>query len=94
MPTSEREVLITAGATGGLGAALGALMAPGDEVLILAPHWPLVSGIVRSLHGTPIQVPFLGVAETSDEAVEIVSNAVTEGRWPSTSTRPTIRRDA
>ena len=78
VPTSEREVLITAGATGGLGAALGALMAPGDEVLILAPHWPLVSGIVRSLHGTPIQVPFLGVAESPDDAVDIVSKAVTE----------------
>ena len=78
VPTSEREVLITAGATGGLGAALGALMAPGEEVLILAPHWPLVPGIVRSLHGTPIQVPFLGVVETPEEAVEVVSRAVTE----------------
>ena len=78
VPTSGNQVLITAGATGGLGAALGALMAPGDEVLILAPHWPLVSGIVRSLHGTPIQVPFLGVAETPDDAVSIVSTAITE----------------
>lgn len=78
VPTSEPEVLVTAGATGGLGAALGALMSPGEDVLILAPHWPLTTGIVRSLHGRPIQVPFLGLVETPDEAVDVVSKAVTE----------------
>src|SRR6187549_228398 len=57
----EREnVLVAAGATGGLGAVAGAILDGGDEVLILAPYWPLIEGIVRSFHGTPVAVPVLG----------------------------------
>ena len=48
VPTSRENVLVAAGATGGLGAVAGAIVAPGDEVLILAPHWPLISGIVQA----------------------------------------------
>ena len=44
------NVLVAAGATGGLGAVAGAILEPGDEVLILAPYWPLIEGIVRSFH--------------------------------------------
>jgi N-succinyldiaminopimelate aminotransferase len=56
----EREnVLVAAGATGGLGAVAGALLDEGDEVLILAPYWPLIEGIVRSFHGVPVAVPVL-----------------------------------
>ncbi len=67
----EREhVLIAAGATGGLGAIAGALLEPGDEVLILAPYWPLIEGIVRSFHGRPVAVPVLaGEVATASEAV-------------------------
>jgi aspartate/methionine/tyrosine aminotransferase len=69
----EREnVLVAAGATGGLGAVVGALVAPGEEVLILAPYWPLISGIVRSFHGVPIPVPFFGAADSPESAVELV----------------------
>ncbi len=54
----ERDnILVAAGATGGLGAVAGALLEPGDEVLILAPYWPLIEGIVRSFHGAPVAVP-------------------------------------
>jgi N-succinyldiaminopimelate aminotransferase len=56
--TSSAEILVTAGGTGGLGALAGATVAPGQEVLILAPHWPLIAGIVRSFHGIPVPVPF------------------------------------
>ena len=52
---------MTAGATGALGAVVGGLVHPGDEVLVLAPYWPLISGIVTSFHGTPVPVPFLGL---------------------------------
>ncbi|MGC6509433.1 MAG: pyridoxal phosphate-dependent aminotransferase [Myxococcota bacterium] len=54
---SER-VLITAGATGGLHVLAMTLLEPGDEVLILAPYWPLIAGIVRSVGAIPIEVPF------------------------------------
>jgi aspartate/methionine/tyrosine aminotransferase len=67
----EREnVLVTAGATGGLGAVAGAILEPGDEVLILAPYWPLIAGIVHSFHGRPVAVPVLaGETASADEAV-------------------------
>jgi N-succinyldiaminopimelate aminotransferase len=47
-------------------------------VLLLAPYWPLISGIVRSFHGTPVAVPFLGEATTVEEAVERVERYRTD----------------
>jgi aspartate/methionine/tyrosine aminotransferase len=77
--TTEREnVLVATGATGGLGAVAGAILRPGDEVLVLAPHWPLISGIVRSFHGVPVEVPFFGVADSPESAVEVVSASLSE----------------
>lgn len=65
------HVLVAAGATGGLGAVAGAILEPGDEVLILAPYWPLIEGIVRSFHGAPVAVPVLaGEADSAAAAVE------------------------
>ncbi|MCB9777253.1 MAG: pyridoxal phosphate-dependent aminotransferase [Alphaproteobacteria bacterium] len=55
---ARSRVIVTAGATGGLSAALGAVLAPGDEVLLLAPYWPLIRGIVQSQRGVPVDVPF------------------------------------
>jgi aspartate/methionine/tyrosine aminotransferase len=69
VPTSPRQILIAAGATGALGAAVGALVAPGEEVLLAAPYWPLISGIVRSFHGQPIDVPLVGEADDAEDAV-------------------------
>ena len=67
--TNAGNVLVTAGGTGGLGAVAGALVAPGDEVLIAGPHWPLIAGIVRSFHGKPVVVPLIGSVSSADEAV-------------------------
>jgi aspartate aminotransferase len=78
VPTERDNVLVTTGATGGLGAVAGALLAPGDEVLLLAPHWPLITGIVQSFHGVPVEVPFFGVADSPETAVETVREHLTE----------------
>jgi aspartate/methionine/tyrosine aminotransferase len=40
---------------------LGALVAPGEEVLMLAPRWPLVAGMARVFGAVPVDVPALGV---------------------------------
>jgi len=67
--TSGDEVLLTTGATGGLGAVLGALVAPGDEVLLLAPYWPLIAGIVRSFHAEAVDVPWFGAVDGVDDGL-------------------------
>ncbi len=73
LPLERDNVLVTAGATGGLGAVVGAIVEPGDEVLILAPYWPLIAGIVHSFHGVPVPVPVLaGEVASADQAVAAV----------------------
>lgn len=70
VPTDRDDVLVTAGATGGLGAVVGATVDPGDEVLLAAPHWPLIDGIVRSLLGEPVAAPILGSVTDAAGAVQ------------------------
>jgi N-succinyldiaminopimelate aminotransferase len=73
------DVLVTAGATGGLGAVAGALLEAGDEVLLLAPYWPLIEGIVRSFHGVPVAVPALaGEVDSAEGLVAALERRVTE----------------
>jgi N-succinyldiaminopimelate aminotransferase len=77
-PCSPEQVLVTTGATGGLGAIAGALVEDGDEVLLAAPYWPLISGIVRSFHGRPVPVPLIGEADSADAAVELFESRRTD----------------
>ncbi|HEY0554523.1 MAG TPA: pyridoxal phosphate-dependent aminotransferase [Thermoanaerobaculia bacterium] len=76
--TERDNVLVATGATGALGAVAGAIVKPGDEVLLLAPHWPLITGIVRSFGGVPVDVPFFGAADSPETAVEAVREHLTE----------------
>lgn len=76
--TERDNVLVATGATGGLGAVAGAIVAPGDEVLLLAPHWPLITGIVQSFNGVAVEVPFFGRADSPETAVEVVREHLTD----------------
>src|SRR5262249_44343123 len=49
---------VTAGATHAFACAARALLDHGDEVLLLAPYWPLFRGHVLSCGARPIEVPF------------------------------------
>ena len=69
------QLLVTAGATGGLAVGLGAVADAGDEVLVLAPYWPLIRGIVLAAGAVPREVPFYDRVANADEAV-----AAVEGR--------------
>lgn len=92
--TERRDVLVTAGATGALGAVIGAIVAPGEEVLVLSPYWPLITGIVRCLHGTPVVVPFIGEVDSSESAVESVRRHLTDATvalYVNTPNNPTGR---
>lgn len=50
------EVLVTSGATGGLHAALMALLNPGDECLVLEPFYGYHVSTLRSLRMVPVAV--------------------------------------
>jgi len=78
VPTDRQNLLVATGATGALGAVAGAILEPGDEVLILAPHWPLIAGIVRSFHGRPVAVPLIGEADSPESVVDLVGPFLTE----------------
>lgn len=75
----RQNVLVTAGATGGFAAVLGALVRPGDAVLLLSPRWPLVAGLVTAFGGVPVEVPFHraagpeGIPTSAEEAVALVA---------------------
>jgi N-succinyldiaminopimelate aminotransferase len=76
--TERENVLVATGATGGLGAVAGAIVSPGDEVLLLAPHWPLITGIILSFHGVAVDVPFFGAVDSPETAVEAVREKLTD----------------
>lgn len=72
------EVLVTAGATGGLAAVVGAITNPGDEVLILAPFWPLIAGITRSIGAIPVPVPFFGSVQDLESVEKTLKAHLTD----------------
>jgi len=53
------RLLITTGATGALDAIANTLLDPGDEVLIGAPYWPLIRGIVTASRGRAVEVDMM-----------------------------------
>jgi N-succinyldiaminopimelate aminotransferase len=57
-PVTRERIQVTAGATSGLDLVFRSLLAPGDEVIVLAPFWPLVRGIVSAAGGVPVELPF------------------------------------
>ncbi len=73
VPTTPRHILVAAGATGGLGAVIGALLRPGEKVLLLAPYWPLIAGIVRAFSGEPVAVPVFGPGDGIGGAGELLA---------------------
>jgi aminotransferase len=53
----EREVLVTCGATGGLNAAVAALLNPGDEVILFEPFYGYHASELKSKRVVPVIVP-------------------------------------
>ena len=91
---SSDEILVTAGATGGLSALAGALLSPGDEMLILAPFWPLIRGIAQSFRAKPVEVPFFDRVDSEASAEAAVEACVTPRSrvlYVSTPSNPTGR---
>ncbi len=71
---SAVNVQITAGATHALSCAVRSILSPGDQILVLAPYWPLIRGISRSVGLRLVEVPFSHVLlrqENSDVSCSI-----------------------
>ncbi|WP_428267491.1 pyridoxal phosphate-dependent aminotransferase [Haliangium sp.] len=75
------NVQITCGATHALSCAMRAVLDPGDELLVLSPHWPLIRNIALSHAVNPVDVPFShrllrldpGAGAPEDAAVDLIS---------------------
>jgi aspartate aminotransferase len=52
------QIQVTNGISHGLYLTFGALLKPGDSVLILSPQWLFVTGMVRSFGAAPVEVPY------------------------------------
>lgn len=53
----RRALQVMAGATAGLTCVSAAIVQPGDEVILPAPYWPLIRGILRGRGAVPVEVP-------------------------------------
>ncbi len=49
-------VQVTVGATHALSCAVQALCDPGDELILVTPHWPLIRGIALGFNVVPLEV--------------------------------------
>ncbi|MBK9087618.1 MAG: pyridoxal phosphate-dependent aminotransferase [Holophagales bacterium] len=94
VPVERSNVFVAGGGTSGLASVVGAIVSPGDEVLILAPHWPLIEGHVKMAGGVPVDVPFFGVADSASTAAAVVEAALsprTVALYVNTPSNPTGR---
>ncbi len=94
LPCERESVLIGAGATALLANVAGVLAAPDEEVLILAPFWPLIRGIVQAFRARPVEVPFYDRVDSAEAAVAAVRERLSPrsvALYVSTPSNPTGR---
>ncbi len=77
IPIAMDGVQVTCGATHALACAVGALLDPGDEMILMTPHWPLIKGIAQSRSVVPIEVPFTQPILEGQDPEEILEGVVT-----------------
>jgi aspartate/methionine/tyrosine aminotransferase len=58
LPVHVENLQVTAGATHVFSCATRALLDAGDEVLLLAPFWPLIRGHLISVGARAVEIPF------------------------------------
>ncbi|MCB9529914.1 MAG: pyridoxal phosphate-dependent aminotransferase [bacterium] len=77
VPTAPDDVLVTAGATGALSAIIRTLCSPGDELLVVAPFWPLIRSAALAMGATPVAVPLFETAHDPASAIAALEAART-----------------
>ena len=85
---STKRVMIVPGATGGLHISAMTTLSPGDEVLVLAPFWPLAAGIIRAVGAVPVPVPYFGVDGSAVEKIQSFVTTRTVGVYCNTPNNP------
>ncbi len=55
--TTADQVHVGCGCTHALFCAARALLNPGDQVLVVSPYWPLVTGVLRTVGAEVVEVP-------------------------------------
>ena len=93
---SEAEVTLTAGGTQALFTALGAIVHPGDEVIIIDPAYDCYSPTVELFGGTPVHVRLAADMRFDADAVAATITPRTRALMINTPHNPagTILRDA
>ncbi|HVK86568.1 MAG TPA: pyridoxal phosphate-dependent aminotransferase [Kofleriaceae bacterium] len=79
IPVGPAGVQVAVGATHALACAVQAVCDPGDELILLTPHWPLIRGIALGYNVVPVEVPFTlhGAERSPDDAVARIEAAIT-----------------
>ncbi len=90
----DREcVQVVSGATAGLSVVAEALLDPGDEVIVPAPFWPLIRGIVSKRGARAVEVPFFDRAKDgafdAEAALEAAVTKRTAAIYVNTPHNPT-----
>ena len=96
---------VTCGATQALATVAQACLNPGDEVIVLCPHWPLIRGIISTVGGVVVDVDYeaaiadpeavLGAAVTSrTKAVYFANPNNPDGRLLTTEEGERLHRFA
>lgn len=77
---TENEIAVTAGAMGALYLTSVCVLNPGDEVIILEPHWPNYTNMVKMCRAVPRYVSFMGpgALENLAENIEKTINEKTK----------------
>lgn len=86
------EVQVMSGATAGLSVVTSTLLGPGDEVLLPAPYWPLIRGIVVTQGAVPVEIPFfdrIGADFDPEAALEEAVSDRTVAVYVNTPNNPT-----
>jgi N-succinyldiaminopimelate aminotransferase len=60
---TSANIQVACGATHALFCTVQALCNPGDELVLLTPHWPLIKGMAHGFNVRPVETPFERLAE-------------------------------
>ena len=71
------NVHVTSGGTGAITIALQTWLEPGDEILVLAPFWPLVKGMAMNIGAVAVEVPFYDGLRRGQTVAELLQPYVT-----------------